>query len=128
MVRCYLVGNRVAGFGEQHVNALYPAAPGADPRSALEPGQRLYFPPTRADFQALREKMENEWLGELCRLVGLDRAQLPVIWDADFLYGPKDPEGADSYVLCEINVSSVFPFPDRSEEHTSELQTLMRNS
>src|SRR3546814_6950653 len=69
-------------------------------RSALEPGQRLYFPPTRADFQALREKMENEWLGELCRLVGLDRAQLPVIWDADFLYGPKDPEGADSYVLC----------------------------
>src|SRR3546814_6797311 len=43
MVRCYLVGNRVAGFGEQHVNALYPAAPGADPRSPLEPGQRLYF-------------------------------------------------------------------------------------
>src|SRR3546814_20823996 len=79
MVRCYLVGNRVAGFGEQHVNALYPAAPGADPRSALEPGQRLYFPPTRADFQAIREKMENEWLGELCRLVGLDRGQLPVI-------------------------------------------------
>ena len=56
--------------------------------------------------------MENEWLGELCRLVNLDRAQLPVIWDADFLYGPKDPAGADSYVLCEINVSSVFPFPD----------------
>src|SRR3546814_3684358 len=71
MVRCYLVGNRVAGFGEQHVNALYPAAPGADPRSALEPRQRLYFPPTRADFQALREKMETEWLGELCRPVGL---------------------------------------------------------
>src|SRR3546814_16248201 len=94
MVRCYLVGNRVAGFGEQHVNALYPAAPGADPRSALEPGQRLYFPPTRADFQALREQMENEWLGALCRLVGLDRAQLPGIWDAAFLYGPKDPEGA----------------------------------
>src|SRR3546814_10402256 len=65
MVRCYLVGNRVAGFGEQHVTALYPAAPGADPRSALEPGQRLYFPPTRADFQALREKRENEWLDEL---------------------------------------------------------------
>src|SRR3546814_19125212 len=59
MVRCYRVGNRVAGFGEQHVNALYPAAPGADPRSALEPGQRLYFPPTRADFQALREKMAD---------------------------------------------------------------------
>jgi hypothetical protein len=37
---------------------------------------------------------------------------LPVIWDADFLYGPKDAIGADTYVLCEINVSSVYPFPD----------------
>src|SRR3546814_19443927 len=90
MGRCYLVGNRVAGFGEQHVNALYPAAPGADTRSALEPGQRLYFPPTRADLQALREKMETEWLGELCRLVGLDRARLSVIWAAVVLYGPQN--------------------------------------
>ena len=32
MVRCYLVRDRVAGFGEQLVNALYPAEPGA-PRS-----------------------------------------------------------------------------------------------
>src|SRR3546814_10912573 len=28
MVRCYLVGEHVAGFGEQLVNALYPAPPG----------------------------------------------------------------------------------------------------
>lgn len=112
MVRCYMVGDRVAGFGEQLVNALYPAAPGADPLTVPEPGQRLYFPPTREDFQPLKEKMEREWLPELCRQLALDRAQLPVIWDADFLYGPKDAAGADTYVLCEINVSSVFPFPD----------------
>lgn len=112
MVRCYLVGDRVAGFGEQLVNALYPTAPGADPLSTPEPGPRLYYPPTRQDFQPLREKMEQEWLPELCRRLALDQAQLPVIWDADFLYGPKDAAGADTYVLCEINVSSVFPFPD----------------
>lgn len=112
MVRCYLVGDRVAGFGEQLVNALYPAAPGADPLTAPAPGPRLYFPATRQDFQPLREKMEQEWLPELCRCLALDRAQFPVIWDADFLYGPKDAAGADTYVLCEINVSSVFPFPD----------------
>jgi hypothetical protein len=34
------------------------------------------------------------------------------LWDADFLYGPKTADGADSYVLCEINVSAVAPFPD----------------
>ena len=112
MVRCYLVGGRVAGFGEQLVNALYPAPPGGGPGTAPDPGPRLYFPPTRPDFQVLKEKLENEWVPELCQRLGLDAAQLPVIWDADFLYGPKDAEGADSYVLCEINVSSVFPFPD----------------
>src|SRR5690606_19673635 len=80
MVRCYLVGDRVAGFGEQLVNALYPAAPGADPLTAPEPGPRLYFPSTRQDFQALREKMEREWLPKLCRHLALNRVQLPVIW------------------------------------------------
>src|SRR5204862_7402064 len=44
MVRCYLVGDRVAGFGEQLVNALYPAARGASPSDAPQPGPRNYFP------------------------------------------------------------------------------------
>ncbi len=26
--------------------------------------------------------------------------------------GPKDANGDDTYVLCEINVSCVSPFPD----------------
>jgi hypothetical protein len=114
MVRCYLVGDRVAGFGEQLVNALYPAAPEADPCTATEPGPRLYYPPTRPDFQPLKDKMENEWLAELCEILALDAARLPVVWDADFLYGQKNPSGADTYVLCEINVSSVYPFPDEA--------------
>jgi hypothetical protein len=44
-------------------------------------------------------------------LFGLDKASLPAIWDADFLLGPRDASGCDSYVPCEINASSVFPFP-----------------
>ena len=111
MVRCYVVRDRVAGFGEQLVNALYPAAAGALTSDAPQPGPRHYFPPTRSDFQRLKEKLEREWLDELCRLVELEKSQLPVIWDADFLYGPKDADGADTFVLCEINVSSVYPFP-----------------
>ena len=35
-----------------------------------------------------------------------------MIWDADFLYGPKDEAGRDTYVLCEINASSTFAFPE----------------
>jgi hypothetical protein len=40
MVRCYLVRDRVAGFGEQLVNALYPADPGGSPSDAPQPGPR----------------------------------------------------------------------------------------
>jgi hypothetical protein len=47
--------------------------------------------------------------------VGIDRPLLPLLWDADFLYGPRT-EGIDSYVLCEINVSSVSPFPAQAIE------------
>lgn len=112
MIRCYVVGDRVAGFGEQLVNALCPAPAGASPNEAPSPGPRLYFPPTRPDFQSLKHKLEREWIGELCRCVGVERAELPVLWDADFLYGAKDEAGADTYVLCEINVSSVYPFPE----------------
>jgi hypothetical protein len=112
MVRCYLVRDRIAGFGEQLINALFPAPPGAAPADAPQPGPRLYFPPTRADFQALKTTMETQWVPELCRTLGLERSSLPVIWDADFLYGPKTPAGEDTYVLCEINVSAVYPFPD----------------
>ncbi|HEX4953736.1 MAG TPA: Cj0069 family protein [Thermoanaerobaculia bacterium] len=114
MVRCYLVRDRVAGFGEQRINALYPAEPGAPPESAPTPGPRLYYPPTRSDFQPLKTRLENDWLDELCRAVGLAKAQLPLLWDADFLYGPRDAAGADTWVLCEINVSSVYPFPDEA--------------
>ena len=112
MLRCYMVGDRVAGFGEQLINALYPASHDSPPREAPPPGPRLYYPPTRPDFQSLKNKLEREWLSELCTLLALDPERLPVIWDADFLYGPKDDGGADTYVLCEINVSSVYPFPD----------------
>jgi hypothetical protein len=55
--------------------------------------------------------LERQWLDQLCSAVEIDRRDLPLLWDADFLYGPKDADGTDTYVLCEINVSSVYPFP-----------------
>ena len=48
-------------------------------------------------------------------------ASLPIIWDADFLYGPRDASGADSYVLCEINVSSCFAIPDQAPAAIAKL-------
>ena len=58
--------------------------------------------------------MENEWTPQMMETLGIDEPSLPVIWDADFLYGPRDADGADTYVLCEINASSCFAIPDEA--------------
>jgi hypothetical protein len=45
-------------------------------------------------------------------LLDIPTASLPALWDADFLYGPKTEDGSDTHVLCEVNASSVAPYPD----------------
>jgi len=112
MVRCYLVSDRVAGFGRQEINALLPAPPGSPPEDAPQPGPRLYHPATKPEFQEIKRKMEQQWLPELLETLGLAVGELPLLWDADLLFGPKDRDGKDTYVLCEINVSSVYPYPE----------------
>jgi len=107
-LRVYLVRDRVAGFGRQRVAALMPAPPGSPPP---EPEPRAYSGPELTDLQALRARMEHEWVPAMQRLLAIETASLPLLWDADFLYGPRTDSGADTHVLCEINVSSVIPFP-----------------
>ncbi|MBJ7410234.1 MAG: Cj0069 family protein [Phenylobacterium sp.] len=107
MVRCYMSGGQVVGFGHQLVTALGPPESGPPPR-------RQYTGPLDPRFQRLRALMEQDWAPGMQRLLEIETADLPVIWDADFLLGPKSEAGEDSYVLCEINASSVFPIPDEA--------------
>lgn len=108
MVRAYLVEDRVAGFGYQAVNALYPDTPG---QAAPPPGPRVYHPADWPPFQRLKDLLETCWVELLRQRVGLQRDQLPLLWDCDFLLGNSEEDQAERYVLCEINVSSVSPFP-----------------
>lgn len=113
MVRCYMSGERVVGFGHQLVRAL------AD-REAGPAGPRLYSGPDDDRFQGLRAKMEINWTPGMARILQIEISDFPVIWDADFLLGPMTPEGNDTYVLCEINVSSVFPMPEEAPDALAE--------
>lgn len=115
MIRCYLVVDKIEGFGHQAINALYPAPPGAPPEEAPQPGPRLYHPADTRGFQSIKKKMEEQYLPEILATLKLDRAQLPLLWDADFFFGPPDDNGQETYVLCEINVSSVSPFPESAQ-------------
>jgi hypothetical protein len=114
MIRCYVGADKVAGFGHQLIKALIPPPPEGPDSAAAQPGPRIMHGPDAAPFRTLRRKMDDEWIPALMRELGLTREALPIIWDADFLYGPRDASGADTYVLCEINVSSCFAIPDEA--------------
>jgi hypothetical protein len=107
VVRCYMAGDRCAGFGHHKVKALVDS-----PAARSEAGPRLYTSNADPRFQRLRRLMEDGWTPQLNSLLEIARHDLPMIWDADFMLGPVQADGSDSYVLGEINVSSVFPYPD----------------
>jgi len=106
MVRCYLTGARVSGFGYQEVNALYPKK---------LPGQRYYFSEDCGLFRDLKNIMESDWINQLQQITGIKKQMLPVIWDADFFINKVNTENTSKkYALCEINTSCVSPFPESS--------------
>jgi len=121
IIRCYLVKDRLGGFARQYPKGLSPderVISGLDPDSVaaagtimgLPSGKTMYAPGEPA-FGRLRERLEREWLPGMQAVLGIATESLPALWDADFLFGPQTAGGQDSYVLCEINASSVIPFP-----------------
>jgi hypothetical protein len=79
-----------------------------------DPLPRVYHGPDKEEFQCLKKLLERGWLEQMQEILGVQRDDLPVIWDADFLLGPKDTARNDTYTLCEVNVSGVFPIPDET--------------
>jgi hypothetical protein len=114
MIRCYMGQDKVVGYGHQLIKALIPPPPAGPDSPEAQPGPRIMHGPDAPPFRRLRAQMEQEWAPQMMQVLGLDREKLPIVWDADFLYGPRTPSGEDTYVLCEINVSSVFAIPDEA--------------
>lgn len=114
MIRCYMAADKVAGFGHQLIKALIAPPPEGPDSPAAQPGPRIMHGPAAAPFRALRTRMETEWAPQMMEVLDIERTSLPVIWDADFFYGPRTAAGDDTFVLCEINVSCVFAIPDEA--------------
>lgn len=109
VVRCYMAGDRCAGFGHHKVKALVEA-----PSARAGAGPRVYTGNADPRFRRLRRLMEDEWTPQLMSLLDIARHDLPMIWDADFMLGPRGVDGTDDYVLGEINASSVFAIPEEA--------------
>jgi hypothetical protein len=121
MIRCYMGADKVVGFGHQFIKALIPPPPEGPDSAVAQPGPRIMHPASAEPFRALKTKMETEWTPQMLAILDLDAAALPIIWDADFLFGPRNASGEDTYVLCEINVSSVFAIPDQAPAEIGRL-------
>jgi hypothetical protein len=127
MIRCYMGADKVVGFGHQFIKALLPPPLESPGSPAAQPDPRIMHGPDAPAFRALRRKMETEWTPQMMKALGIDICSLPIIWDADFLYGPRTATGEDTYVLCEINVSCVFAIPEEAPAAIARL-TLERCS
>ena len=108
MVRCYLSHDTLVGFCHQYSQGLLEP----HQRHAGPPPPKVMFDRDEPQYQRLRQQLEAAWIPGLMQQLALSATRLPVVWDADFLLGPRLPSGEDTYVLCEINVSAVLPIPD----------------
>jgi hypothetical protein len=117
MVRAYLVKDEVVGFARQYADR------GDQNREKVPPDRVFGIPAAKTmreadddEFAGLRSSLEHEWVPGMANLLHLSSTELPLLWDADFLFGPRD-DGKDTFLLCEINVSCVSPYPDAAPQN-----------
>jgi hypothetical protein len=110
MIRCYMGADKVVGFGHQLIKALIPPPPEGPDSEAARPGPRIMHSASALEFQALRAKMESEWTPQMRQLLCIDAESLPIIWDADFLYGPRDAAGRTPTCFARSMSVPCFPF------------------
>ena len=109
-LRCYFSQDQVVGFCRQWpVRGLLDPA---EARATAAAARGSIMEPADAPaYRNLRQQAEQDWLPSLLGRLELPAGTLPAIWDADLLFGKKDSNGQDSFVLCEINASAVWPLP-----------------
>ena len=118
MVRCYMCADELIGFARQFAPGAVEGTP--DKNTFGLPAAKTMYPPDESQFAGLREKLEREWVPKMMAILELEPASMPVLWDADFLFGPRTQAGEDTFVLCEINASCITPFPPQAPEKIVE--------
>ena len=113
MIRCYMGADKVVGFGHQFVKALIPPPPDGPDSEAASPARGSCIRHRRRRFRRCRTKMETEWTPQMMQLLEMTPTRcrssgMPTFFTA------RAPPGEDTYVLCEINVSSVFSVPEQA--------------
>jgi hypothetical protein len=117
MLRVYMVRDRPIALLHQlpKPGGLNVSRSGLCQTEGLPKGER-YYRAGHPLFDQLATELTTQWLPKMRSTLGIE--QLPVIWDADFLFrgsatehegGGCRPAEESDFVLCEINCSCVFP-------------------
>lgn len=112
LVRCYMVQSTVVGCALQDPPQAQAPGRGAARAAVLGvPSPKTMVPPDHPEFQHLSRRLADEWIPAMCRALALDPTDLPMLWDIDLIRGVPAASDPQPYVLCEINASSVIPYP-----------------
>ena len=110
MVRAFITGGKVSGFGYQEAVALTPRWD--NPDEVRPTSRRFYFSEDCGMFQDLRKIMEEKWLPQLQKIHDISDDMMPLLWDIDlFINDANTINTEEKYTLCEMNVSGISPFP-----------------
>lgn len=127
IVRCYLVGDHAVGFARQFPPGVLATGPLAvDTASLTAPedvmgllSAKTMYPADEPALAGLRHELEQVWLPATTQALGIPRRELPALWDVDLLIAHTDTAGTPRFVLCEVNASSVIPYPDPAPAHVA---------
>ena len=107
MIRAYMNHDQVVGFAHQYPRGLLP--PGDASRV---PASKTFELPSVSTYAKLRRRLEADWVPEMQHILGSRNALAPGHLGRRLPVRPEDNAGEDTFVLCEINVSSTFAFPE----------------
>ena len=105
MIRAYMSHDEVVGFAHQYPRGLLPPAD-----AARVPTSKTFELPTEPAYAALK-LLEDEVFPQ-CGNPSPRNARAPRYLGRRLLPRPQDGDDRRRLVLCEINVSSTFAFPE----------------
>ena len=102
--------------GEIRVNMIYDTptelvhkkpADGGISATLASGAKYVSYKPDDPQFASLMDKFIKQDLPNILPALGLEKEPLPLIWTTDFILGPKDEAGNDTYFVGEFNCSCV---------------------
>ncbi len=127
MIRCSFSHDKVVGFCHQWPKGLLDVAP-ATPRRART--AHVMEGPEAPAYQLLRQQAEQKSVPEMARAPWAstcESSRSSGTPTSSTARRTSTPGTGDSYVLCEINVSAVWPFPPMASS-TVALNTVARTN